>query len=95
MGKRAATTGKAQAWGQKIMEAQDNDPSNEAAALARGARVQTPGHAGAACRLGGAPVNKLSECGTFIATETLACKLAHQVITDVSLEHLEKTLIAM
>jgi uncharacterized protein len=45
--------------------------------------------------LGGAPVNKLSECGTFIATETLACKLAHQVITDVALEHLEKTLIAM
>ncbi len=44
--------------------------------------------------LGGAPVNKLSECGTFIATETLACKLAHQVITDVSLEHLEKALPA-
>jgi uncharacterized protein len=44
--------------------------------------------------LGGAPVNKLSECGTFVATETLACKLAHQVITDVSLEHLEKTLSA-
>lgn len=44
--------------------------------------------------LGGAPVNKLSECGTFVATETLACKLAHQVITDVSLEHLEKALTA-
>ncbi|PBC08184.1 cyclophane-forming radical SAM/SPASM peptide maturase GrrM/OscB [Mesorhizobium sp. WSM3859] len=42
--------------------------------------------------LGGAPVNKLSECGTFIATETLACKLTQQVITDVSLERLEKSL---
>lgn len=42
--------------------------------------------------LGGAPVNKLSECGTLIATETLACKLAQQVITDVSLEHLENAL---
>ncbi len=42
--------------------------------------------------LGGAPVNKLSECGTFIATETLACKLTQQVITDVSLERLERSL---
>ncbi len=44
--------------------------------------------------LGGAPVNKLAECGTFVATETLACKLAQQVVTDVSLERLEQSLPA-
>lgn len=42
--------------------------------------------------LGGAPVNKMSECGTFIATETLACKLAQQVVADVSLKRLEESL---
>ncbi|MVO95496.1 cyclophane-forming radical SAM/SPASM peptide maturase GrrM/OscB [Rhizobium leguminosarum] len=42
--------------------------------------------------LGGAPVNKMSECGTFIATETLACKLAQQVVADVSLSRLERSL---
>ncbi|TIM43347.1 MAG: GRRM system radical SAM/SPASM domain protein [Mesorhizobium sp.] len=42
--------------------------------------------------LGGAPVNKLSECGTFLATETLACKLAQQVIAEVSLRHLEQSM---
>ncbi len=42
--------------------------------------------------LGGAPVNKLSECGTFRATETLACKLAQQVIANVSLRHLENSI---
>lgn len=52
---------------------------------------------GQSCRyfdlcLGGAPVNKLSECGSFIATETLACKLTHQSVIDVSLQHLEKSL---
>lgn len=54
----------------------------------------------AACRpcpyfdtcLGGAPVNKLSECGTFDATETLACKLAQQVVTEVVLTRLERRL---
>ncbi|MER8954530.1 GRRM system radical SAM/SPASM domain protein [Mesorhizobium sp. M0833] len=40
--------------------------------------------------LGGSPVNKMSECGGFVATETLACKLAHQVIADVSLERLDR-----
>lgn len=51
----------------------------------------------ASCRyfdmcLGGAPVNKLAECGTFAATETLACKLAQQAIADVSLARLEVSL---
>ncbi|MES0020227.1 cyclophane-forming radical SAM/SPASM peptide maturase GrrM/OscB [Mesorhizobium sp. M0036] len=39
--------------------------------------------------LGGSPVNKMSECGSFVATETLACKLANQVMADVSLERLD------
>ncbi|MBY5693635.1 GRRM system radical SAM/SPASM domain protein [Rhizobium leguminosarum] len=43
--------------------------------------------------LGGAPVNKLSECHTFVATETLACKLSQQVIADVSLGHLERSMM--
>ena len=40
--------------------------------------------------LGGSPVNKMSECGSFVATETLACKLVHQVVADVSLAHLDR-----
>jgi uncharacterized protein len=44
--------------------------------------------------LGGSPVNKMSECGSFIATETLDCKLAHQVITDVCLERLDRQIAA-
>lgn len=42
--------------------------------------------------LGGAPVNKLAECGSFVATETLACLLSQQVMCDVALHHLEHRL---
>ena len=42
--------------------------------------------------LGGAPVNKLAELGTFDATETLACRLSHQVFNDVSLRRVETML---
>lgn len=40
--------------------------------------------------LGGSPVNKMSECGSFAVTETLACKLVNQVIADVSLGRLDR-----
>lgn len=43
----------------------------------------------AACG-GGSPSNKLSENGTFISTETLACRLKIQVPVDVLLEQLER-----
>jgi uncharacterized protein len=38
---------------------------------------------------GGAPVNKLAECGTFAASETLHCRLSHKAISDVVLARLE------
>ncbi len=39
---------------------------------------------------GGSPVNKLSETGTFAATETTHCRLKIQATTDVVMEHLQK-----
>jgi uncharacterized protein len=42
--------------------------------------------------LGGAPVNKLAECGTFAARETLHCRLSHQAIADTVLRQLETKL---
>lgn len=39
---------------------------------------------------GGSPVNKLSETGTFAATETAHCRLKIQATTDVVMEHLQK-----
>jgi uncharacterized protein len=39
---------------------------------------------------GGSPVNKLSETGTFAATETVHCRLKIQATTDVVIEHLQK-----
>lgn len=42
--------------------------------------------------LGGAPVNKLAECGTFAARETLYCRLSHQAIADAVLLRLETKL---
>ncbi len=45
--------------------------------------------------LGGSPVNKLAECGSFAATETLFCKLAQQVVADVALARLERRLDAL
>jgi uncharacterized protein len=41
---------------------------------------------------GGAPANKLAEHGRFDATETMFCRLARQVVTDVTLAHLERDL---
>ncbi len=41
------------------------------------------------CR-GGAPANKLAEHGRFDATETLFCRLARQVVSDVVLARLER-----
>ena len=43
------------------------------------------------CR-GGAPANKLWELGTFVATETQHCRLAHQTVADVVLARLQATL---
>lgn len=40
------------------------------------------------CR-GGAPANKLAERGSFAATETMACRLAEQVVADAVLRALE------
>ena len=42
--------------------------------------------------LGGSPVNKLAECGTFAACETLHCRLSHMAISDVVLSQLEASL---
>lgn len=39
--------------------------------------------------LGGAPVNKLSERGTFASDETLYCRLAHRAVADAVLGALE------
>jgi uncharacterized protein len=39
--------------------------------------------------LGGAPVNKLAELGTFAGSETLHCRLSHQAIADSVLLKLE------
>lgn len=39
---------------------------------------------------GGSPVNKLSETGTFAATETTHCRLKIKVTTDVVIEHLQQ-----
>lgn len=44
--------------------------------------------------LGGAPVNKLAELGTFASSETLHCRLSHQAIADSVLLKLETDLIA-
>ena len=38
---------------------------------------------------GGAPVNKLSENGSFASTETLFCRLTRQVMLDVVLDQLQ------
>jgi uncharacterized protein len=38
---------------------------------------------------GGAPVNKLSENGSFASTETLYCRLTRQAMLDVVLDHLQ------
>ncbi len=42
--------------------------------------------------LGGAPVNKLAELGTFAGSETLHCRLSHQAIADSVLGKLETDL---
>lgn len=42
--------------------------------------------------LGGAPVNKLFELGTFAGSETLHCRLSHQAIADTVLLELETSL---
>jgi uncharacterized protein len=39
---------------------------------------------------GGSPVNKLSETGTFAATETALCRLKIQATTEIIMEHLQK-----
>ena len=39
---------------------------------------------------GGSPVNKLSETGTFVATETTHCRLKIKTTTDVVMDHLQK-----
>ncbi len=39
---------------------------------------------------GGSPVNKLSEIGTFAATETVHCRLKIKATTDIVIEHLQK-----
>jgi uncharacterized protein len=39
---------------------------------------------------GGSPVNKLSETGTFAATETALCRLKIKTTTEVVMEHLLK-----
>jgi len=44
--------------------------------------------------LGGAPVNKLAELGTFASSETLHCRLSHQAIADSVLLKLETDLSA-
>jgi uncharacterized protein len=44
--------------------------------------------------LGGAPVNKLAELGTFAGSETLHCRLSHQAIADSVLLKLEANLSA-
>ena len=44
--------------------------------------------------LGGAPVNKLAELGTFAGRETLHCRLSHQAIADAVLLQLEAQLNA-
>jgi len=42
--------------------------------------------------LGGAPANKLAECGTFAARETMHCRLSHQAVADAVLLQLEAKL---
>ena len=44
--------------------------------------------------LGGAPVNKLAELGTFVGSETLHCRLSHQAIADSVLLKLESDMNA-
>ena len=41
---------------------------------------------------GGSPCNKYWENGTFRSTETMACKLYHQIVTDVVLEKFEASM---
>jgi uncharacterized protein len=45
--------------------------------------------------LGGAPVNKLAELGTFAGSETLHCRLSHKAIADMVLLGLESDLAAV
>ncbi len=45
--------------------------------------------------LGGAPVNKLAELGTFASSETLHCRLSHKAIADTVLLKLETDLSAI
>lgn len=40
--------------------------------------------------LGGAPINKLSENGSFASTETMYCRLAHKAVADVVLADIER-----
>lgn len=40
--------------------------------------------------LGGAPINKLSENGSFASTETMYCRLAHKAVADVVLSEIER-----
>lgn len=42
--------------------------------------------------LGGAPVNKLFENGSFASAETMFCRLAHKAVSDVVLADLERKL---
>jgi uncharacterized protein len=42
--------------------------------------------------LGGAPANKLAECGTFDAAEALYCRLTHKAVSDVVLTDFERRL---
>ncbi|WP_246272650.1 cyclophane-forming radical SAM/SPASM peptide maturase GrrM/OscB [Phyllobacterium pellucidum] len=44
--------------------------------------------------MGGAPVNKLFENGTFNSTETMFCRLSHQAVADVVLAEIESNLAA-
>jgi len=40
--------------------------------------------------LGGAPINKLSENGSFASTETMFCRLGHKAVADVVLSDMER-----
>ncbi|WID99528.1 cyclophane-forming radical SAM/SPASM peptide maturase GrrM/OscB [Bosea vestrisii] len=42
--------------------------------------------------LGGAPVNKLAENGTFASAQTMYCRFAHMAVADAVLNNLEKSL---
>jgi uncharacterized protein len=42
--------------------------------------------------LGGAPSNKLAELGGFSGSQTMACRLGQQVVTDAVLQALDAQL---